>query len=304
MNKKCIDMDNYYIATEKIHGSNMSIVVDKDRNINYGKRTAFLTKEEQNQVPWHTIVDYAHENKSTILKWFETVCDYAKEHGTIEQVIFFGELFGEKTVKGSGAYVANSNNEREIRFFDIHVVFSDDKRLVLSYDKMVDIIGGNKTAPVLRGGPLRELILTTTELNSELGDCLAEGQVYRPKDEYMLIPDNLGHVNSPVVKHKYDAWLEKKNIKTNHNMNYTADEIKASVAIESRITRQRLLNILSHGEIDPIDQNTGLFIKTMSNDIKDEISREEPELANASNKLIKKYGGQIAKLYRNYMEEI
>lgn len=134
--------------------------------------------------------------------------------------------------------------------------------------------------------------------------CIAEGQVYKPKDEYILTPDALGHINYPVVKHKYDEWLEKRNISVKKDMNYSANEIKLISAIKSRITKQRLLNVISHGEIEATEKNTGKFIKTMLADIKEEIIREEPEIEISGDKLFGKHGGEVAKLYRDYLIEL
>ena len=46
---------------------------------------------------------------------------------------------------------------------------------------MTSILGLEYTVPVLRQGTLTELILNSEELQSKLGDCGAEGQVYKPK---------------------------------------------------------------------------------------------------------------------------
>ena len=302
--KKCIDLNKEYVATEKIHGSNISIIVDKERNIDVAKRSDFLTDAERTQTPWKTLAEYAETNRELILSWFDKVCEHASKVAPVEQVNFYGELFGASTVKGAGDYDITLLGERTIRFFDIHVLFTDDRRLVLSQEQITQIVGEDKTAPVLREGVLHDLLISATELTSEFGKCIAEGQVYKPKDEYILTPDALGHINYPVVKHKYDEWLEKRNISVKKDMNYSANEIKLISAIKSRITKQRLLNIISHGEIEATEKNTGKFIKTMLADIKEEIIREEPEIEIESNKLFGKHGGEVAKLYRDYLVEL
>lgn len=302
--KRCIDLNKEYIATEKIHGSNISIIVDKERNIDVAKRSDFLTEQERTVAPWKTLAEYAEVNRELIYSWFDKVCNHADKVAPVEQVSFYGELFGASTVKGAGDYDITLLGERTIRFFDIHVLFVDDRRLVLSQDKIANIVGEDKTAPVLREGVLRDLLISATELTSKFGKCIAEGQVYKPKDEYILTPDALGHVNYPVVKHKYDEWLEKRNISVKKDMNYSANEIKLISAIKSRITKQRLLNIISHGEIEVTEKNTGKFIKTYIQDIKEEIIREEPNIEITGDKLFGKHGGEVAKLYRDYLVEL
>lgn len=76
--KRCIDLNKEYIATEKIHGSNISIIVDKDRNIDVAKRSDFLTDAERTQTPWKTLAEYAETNRELILNWFDKACEYAK----------------------------------------------------------------------------------------------------------------------------------------------------------------------------------------------------------------------------------
>ena len=302
--KRCINLNKEYVATEKIHGSNISIIVDKDQNIDVAKRSDFLSEQERVQTPWKTLAEYAETNRELILNWFDKACEYAKEYAPVEQVSFYGELFGASTVKGAGDYDITLSGERTIRFFDIHILLEDNRRLVLSQENIAKIVGEDKTAPVLREGVLRDLLLSATEQTSKFGKCIAEGQVYKPKEDYVLTPDASGNINYPVVKHKYDEWLEKKQITVKKDMNYSANEIKLISAIKSRITKQRLLNIISHGEIEATEKNTGKFIKTMLADIKEEIIREEPDIAVESNKLFRKHGGEVAKLYRDYLIEL
>ena len=169
---------------------------------------------------------------------------------------------------------------------------------------MTSILGLEYTVPVLRQGTLTELILNSEELQSKLGDCGAEGQVYKPKNDYFFSPDDYGNIHYPVVKHKYDAWLETQKIKVKHEMNYSANEIKLIEAVESRVTKQRLLNVLSHGDIELDPKQTGLVIKEMLKDIKDEIIREEPGINVSNGKILGKQGGKIAQLFKEYLTEM
>ena len=87
-------------------------------------------------------------------------------------------------------------------------------------------------------------------------------------------------------------------------MNYTANELKLIEAVESRVTKQRLLNVLSHGDIQLDPNNTGLVIKEMLQDIKDEIIREEPDIDVTNGRLFGKQGGKIALLFKQYLEDV
>ena len=299
-----INLDDDYVSTEKIHGSNISIIVDQENNIKLAKRTALLTTEERTQRPWNTLAEFVTEQKDLVLSWTNTVRKLAEKHGHIVQVNFYGELYGSEVFKGSQMqYQEIIDNVRRIRFFDIHVIFEDDRRLALSQEHMTTILGDEYTVPVLRQGKLVDLLLSAEELQSKLGNCVAEGQVYKPKNDYFFKPDDYGTIQYPVIRQKYDAWLETQSIEVKHSMNHSANELKLMTAIESRMTHQRLMNVLSHGDIQPTLQNTGLVIKEMLQDIKEEIIKEEPDININSDKLFAKQGGKIATLYKQYLAD-
>ena len=300
--QKFINLDDDYVSTEKIHGSNVSLIIDNENNIEVAKRTDFLTEEERTQRPWNTLAQFATEQKDLILSWATQVRTLAEEYGNIVQLNFYGELYGSKVQQMQ--YQEAIDKVRRIRFFDIHVIFEDEQRLALSQEKMTTILGDDYTVPVLRQGKLVDLILNAEELQSKLGDCGAEGQVYKPKNDYFFKPDDYGNIHYPVVKHKYDAWLETNKIKVKHEMSYSANELKLITAVESRVTPQRLLNVLSHGDIKPEPKNTGLVIKAMLQDIKDEITREEPDIDVSNGTLFGKQGGKIAALFKQHLTEI
>ena len=302
--QKYINFKDEYVSTEKIHGSNVSVIVDNLNNIEIGKRTALLTKEERTQKPWNTLADFVIDKKDLILSWAGPVRKLSEKYGHIVQVNFYGELYGSKVTKGKQmSYQETIDKTRRIRFFDIHVIFEDGQRLALSQDKIDSILGNEYTIPVLRQGKLVDLILNAKELQSKLGHCVAEGQVYKPKNDYLFKPDDYGNSNFPVVRHKYDAWLEKQEIEVKHSMNHTANELKLLTAVESRVTLQRLLNVLSHGDIQLDTKNTGLVIKEMIQDIKDEIIKEEPDIDINHNKVFNRQGGKIAQLFKEYLAE-
>ena len=300
--QKFINLDDDYISTEKIHGSNVSLIIDNENNIEVAKRTDFLTEEERTQRPWNTLAQFATEQKDLILSWATQVRTLAEEYGNIVQLNFYGELYGSKVQQMQ--YQEAIDKVRRIRFFDIHVIFEDEQRLALSQEKMTTILGDDYTVPVLRQGKLVDLILNAEELQSKLGDCGAEGQVYKPKNDYFFKPDDYDNIHYPVVKHKYDAWLETNKIKVKHEMSYSANELKLITAVESRVTPQRLLNVLSHGDIKPEPQSTGLVIKAMLQDIKEEIIKEEPDIDVNNGTLFGKQGGKIAALFKQHLTEI
>lgn len=184
LNKKYINLETEYVATEKIHGANITIAIDKDKNIDIAKRTAYLTPKEKTHAPWNTVAEFVEKEKSLILTWFDQINKYASRNATVLQVNLYGELYGDQ-VQEAMPYFDTLNKTREIRFFDIHVLLDNNTRLILSQDQLTDILGIDFVVPVLRTGKLKDLLLTIEEMQSNFGECKAEGQVYKPKNEYI-----------------------------------------------------------------------------------------------------------------------
>lgn len=57
-----------YVATEKIHGANVSIIVDNNCNIEVTKRTLALSDEEKRVSPWATLVDFVDEFDNQLIE--------------------------------------------------------------------------------------------------------------------------------------------------------------------------------------------------------------------------------------------
>lgn len=161
--KRFVHFEDEYVSTEKINGSNVSILVDQENNIDVAKRTAILTEEERTQRPWNTLAQFVADQKDLVLAWANAVRNLAKEHGNIVQVHFYGELYGSKVQKM--AYQESLNKERRIRFFDIHVLFEDDRRFALSQENMLTILGADYTVPVLRQADLPTSFKTRKNCN-------------------------------------------------------------------------------------------------------------------------------------------
>ena len=170
--QKLINFDDDYVSTEKIHGSNVSIMVDNKNDIEIAKRTAILTADERTQKPWNTLAQFATEQKELIVSWSDSVRNLANEYicGAIKQINFYGELYGDIYDESYCSsvqkmpYQATVDKTRQVRFFDIHVIFEGGQRLALSQDKMSSILNDDYTVPVLRQGKLHDLIHDATEL--------------------------------------------------------------------------------------------------------------------------------------------
>lgn len=296
------NLNQEYVSTEKIHGANISIVIDNQNNIDIAKRTSFLTDEEKTQKPWNTLADFVVEHKDLVMRWTEEIRRITSTLTTqsVEQIHLYGELYGSKVQNMQ--YNENKEQIRKIRFFDIHVVLESESVLVLSQQDMTDVFTPEYTVPVLRQGTLGHLIQTAVELESALGGH-SEGEVYKSAERYILPSQYLTY---PVIKHKNESFQEKKQTKKVKTIvEHTQEEIKVLEEVQSRITTQRLLNILSHGDIPTEPTSTGRIIKAFMEDIISEIKREEPTLAIENHPhLVGKQGGQIAKLFRDYLQTL
>lgn len=100
----------------------------------------------------------------------------------------------------------------------------------------------------------------------------AEGVVYQPITGYEIKPHEFYG-----IKRKLPAFAERKPVKK-PQVKPTAEDLQIAQAVESRITVQRVHNILSHGDIQADRKNMRLLIKAMQADIISEIEREQPNL--------------------------
>lgn len=285
-----------YVATEKIHGTNVSVIVDNYGNIEVTKRTLALTDEEKRVSPWVTLVNFVDENKQSLIDW----ADQAKKlinDDRVPQVHFYGELFGDEV--NTMTYDLNNQKKRSIRFFNILVSFDEEHCALLSPDEMRSILPEHLVVPFIKKDTLINLLKESEERASAFGGD-AEGQVFAPKQRIVLSEAGL---STPIIKFKYEKFMEKQPISpTRPSKIHTPAEMAVLHSIKERATLQRVENVLSHGEIQPTAQNTGTVIKAVVQDIVEEVLREQPEIEE---KLLRKFAGQagrdIAKHYRAYL---
>lgn len=285
-----------YIATEKIHGANISIVVDNYGNIEVTKRTLALTDEEKRVSPWVTLVNFVNDFEDQIIKWAEQAAKLIDDDRVL-QVHFYGELFGNEV--NTMAYDLNAQKERAIRFFNILVAFDEENGILLSPEEMRSILPERLAVPFIKKDTLINLLKESEERASAFGGD-AEGQVFAPNQQITLSEAGL---STPIIKFKYEKFMEKQPVSpTRPSKIHTPAEIAVLHSIKERATLQRVENVMSHGEIQPTEQNTGAVIRAVVQDIVEEVLREQPEIEE---RLLRKFAGQagrdIAKHYRTYL---
>lgn len=284
-----------YVATEKIHGANVSIIVDNNGNIEVTKRTMILTDEEKQVSPWVTLVNFVDEFDNQLIEWTEQAKKLIDREAL--QVHFYGELFGDEV--NTMTYDINAHKDRAIRFFNILVSFDKENGVLLSPEEMRRILPKELVVPFIKKDTLINLLKESEERASVFGGD-AEGQVFAPNQRITLSEAGL---STPIIKFKYEKFMEKQPVSpTRPSKIHTPAEMAVLHSIKERATLQRVENVMSHGEIQPTEQNTGTVIKSVVQDIVEEVLREQPEIEE---KLLRKFAGQagrdIAKHYRTYL---
>lgn len=279
-------LDKPVYTTEKLHGANISIAFDKDLNYYLASRRR-IVKSESDKRQFKGLIEFFDKHKD-FLKNIATQY-FTKD---IKQVHFFGELYGAGIQKMD--YEENLNNTKSVRFFNIILLKEDGKLIKTDHNKFCELLPESLRVPSKPGGILRDLI---TRDDNEIKDSAlggqAEGVVYQPVEEYEIVE---GHFVG--IKHKTTDFSEKRQ-KQIVETALTAEQISMLTEIESRVTLQRIHNVLSHGGLELETKNFGDIIKAVQIDITDEINREVDGLDNKLlNRYIRRTGKEIAGLLR------
>ncbi len=279
-------LDKPVYTTEKLHGANISIAFDKDLNYYLASRRRIVKSESDK-----------HQFKG-LIEFFTKYEDFLKQIASlyftknVKQVHFFGELYGAGIQNMD--YEENKNNTKSVRFFNIILLTDDGKLIKTDYNKFCELLPESLRVPSKPGGILRDLITRDDDeiKNSALGGH-AEGVVYQPVEEYKIVD---GHFVG--IKHKTKDFSEKKQ-KQIVKEALSAEEISVLTEVKSRVTSQRIHNVLSHGDLELETKNFGNIIKAVQSDIIEEINREvenlDPKLLNL---YIRRVGKEIAELLR------
>lgn len=249
-------MDFY--ATEKLDGSNVSLSIDMQTlSCIWASRNREVMSDDEQFGVLYTMFDL--NNASHYLQQIKSLGYHT---GTIH---IYGELFGGKIQRQD--YDANKEGRLDIRFFDI-IIETPTEKIALGYDELEFVVGRNIIVPIIMIDSLENLISKEPTTESGFGGQ-NEGYVYKPFNTHSFED---GHY--PVIKHKTDEYMESCNIKRNkeHSNPYKATEMDERLL--AYVTPQRLMNVISHGDIEPKAQNIGALIQEMIRDIVKEFASE------------------------------
>lgn len=273
-----------FYATEKIHGSNMSITMTKDGQFKVASRSQYIYDGDL----YNKIINSVSKETLDILK------DIFNEIPNITHIQLFGEVYGAGVQKMQ--YEECLKNIQNSRFFDIFL-FKEDEILIPGLDFLQKHFPEHLLVPMFMKGTLKDLISQELPKESKLGGN-QEGLVYKPLFPYTMsiLSDNRFY---PVIKHKHEEFGEvKQKIKTPKVI--LARELELDEDINRYFTRNRLLNVLSKG-IELSMQNIKHILPVYLKDVKEEYLKENT--LNATEEEVNKIIGNKAKLVVELIKE-
>ena len=292
-------LDKTFYSTEKIHGANISIIVDKNE-VCYAKRSSFLIDSEMRAGMFSNLPEIAKSTK------IEEVLKQIREEFGAMQVYGYGEIYGAGVQRME--YKENLSKVKSIRLFDVFVEDKDSKITVLGLADLQKYFTPDQLVPFeSKGKTLKEYISEDLDLSSQLGG-IREGNVYKLVDTYELTYDPFSEKYLFVgVKHKTDDFKEVGRIQKIKEIEHIdTTTLKFIETLSTYLTENRLKNVLSHGEIEPIPQNIGKLIKIFTADVYKEFFDENPEYtpSDFSKIVTKKTSNLSAKLIKDYLMKI
>ena len=291
-------LDEEFYATEKIHGSNMSIEFTKD-STRYFSRNREVTLNDKALGSYLATTNNLKDIESIAKSILDGSVNLSKKENDITKVIVFGELYGSGIQNME--YAENKAGIKEFRVFDVFVFEEDNRAYTLTAEELLHVFG-QLTVPFFTGvKPLREWLTTELPETSRLGGPI-EGLVYKPFDGQILAFDNGAVCNYLGVKHKTEQFAEIKSRKKEAPV-LTDDEINFKDNIERYFTMQRLDNLLSKGDIELSVRNLGAIIPAYLEDVKTDYIKDNPDSYFNQRILNKAMSSQVVKLVKEKLAQ-
>lgn len=254
-------LDEKFYATEKIHGSNMSIEFTEN-STRYFSRNREVTLDDK------ALGSYLAS--TTNLPFVENIARHMLDKAN--KIIVYGELYGASIQNMQ--YQENLDNIRQFRVFDVFV-FEDNTAYSLSLKDLAFLFADLTVPRMTEIKTLREWLTTELPETSMLGGPI-EGLVYKPLGGQTLAFDNGAVCNYLGVKHKTEQFAEIKSRKK-EAPTLTDDEISFKDNIERYFTMQRLDNLISKGDIELSVRNLGTIIPAYLEDVKTDYIKDNPD---------------------------
>lgn len=252
------DMEWY--ATEKIHGSNVSIVLDDHLNVKVAKRTSFLNDQDK---PFFRMNQFVEDNPRLVNQ-----LAYFLDAVGAKQVNAYGEFFGFKVQPLQ--YDITKEKLTSFRMFNIIAVF-EDKKVVYPRTELGDYIDDEYLVPITKEGTLHELLKEELPVDSIYGG-VSEGQVYQPAFSYVLT-DKSQFVG---IKRKTKEFTEVAHhpVPKEPKEKDSVEFLELIEDIARYVTKNRMINVLSHGEFELENENIGKMMIAFKEDAVKEYMRD------------------------------
>lgn len=260
-----------FYATEKIDGANIQLSFSPyERNFAFYKRSG---KIEEDEKPFDAIKDIISDDEiaeimENFIYQYEELSEY---RDTVVHV--YGELFGSKIQKQS--YNLTKEKKRSIRFYDIIVDSPEDSNQMIE----LGIVGIKSIVPekflpfFIEGGckkPLSKWLVDEPSSESVYGG-INEGYVFKLVEPHLFEREGT-YIG---IKYKTDAYLEVAKVPKAPRKQHEVKNPELVYDVSRYVTEQRLMNILSHGEVALSFENFGTLMSLMTDDILKEYLRDE-----------------------------
>lgn len=282
-------MQNNWFATEKIHGTNVSININKNHEIELGgKRQKAEKKPEQYQ----GLFKFVENNPALISKLKELLEDYEAD-----VVHAYGELFGKGIQKT--LYNVNKNDTTDVKLFSV-IIEKNNEYIVLNR-KDIELYINSYLIPVTKIDTLENLLKTNIEIQkSQYGETF-EGYVYAPYDFDYIYADNKPFLS---IKHKVEKFQEVKSKKKKPEL--SKEQLYLNEDVNRYVTKHRIEHVLDEFNLELIQQNFGKIIGHTQDDIKKEYLNENDTSQYTEDQIkiaIKNQGKEIALTLKQMMKE-
>jgi len=296
-----------WIVSEKIHGSNFSLWMNKD-GLRVAKRSTFLTDTES-FFNWQTVVDAYIDHISLLYQYCLGMLNDLQESGYIKivnpdenQIVLYGEIFGGiynhpdvERVEGA------SRVQKGVQYCPWNDFYAFDLKIngsFINYDlfaEMMEEIGFRYSKALFRG-TLEDCLkypndnpttLPTIYGLPEIEGNISEGVVIKP-NQARFFPTG----ERVILKNKNDKFKEKeegcgKLRQPKEVIKLTEQENEILNAILEYVTENRLRNVLSKiGTVS--DKMFGKVLGSFCGDIFEDVHKEQPELFNDLSKTSQK----------------
>lgn len=306
--QKIPNKDDEWVVTEKIHGSNFLISIDKD-NIVCGKRTSLLNDDD--------IKKFCNAQE-VFEKYKDLARNIWKEFCEVDTIIIYGELFGGSYPgykKQTPTTVEIQKNmyycpHNDFYAFDIKRIKDDGYVEFIDYETCVKLFKkfGFLYAKELFRGNLKECLTWSNEHNADPSTIpkyfnlppldnptIREGHVIKP-----VINVSLPSGSRVILKDKNEKFSEKI-----HNKVVLLDDSDALNDALSYINNNRLDNVLSKFREDITQEVVGKYTSLLVRDALEEWEREydgKPVSKKEMNLIKKRMGSEAYKIVNNRLK--